>query len=71
VVESTGLEIRRACKRTVGSNPTLSATPCSPVDLRRAVTLASLGSADSISYSATVAPNNLHLSAQADTFILR
>jgi hypothetical protein len=26
VVESTGFEIRRACKRTVGSNPTLSAT---------------------------------------------
>jgi hypothetical protein len=25
VVESTGFEIRRACKGTVGSNPTLSA----------------------------------------------
>ena len=26
VVECTGLENRRACKRTVGSNPTLSAS---------------------------------------------
>ena len=27
VVEGTALEMRRTCKRTVGSNPTLSATP--------------------------------------------
>ena len=30
VVECTALEMRRGCKLTVGSNPTLSATFCMP-----------------------------------------